>query len=225
MKTPVTSARLKEHFRYNWWKYLLIVAVGIGLVDLLYTVTAYRPPRDKTLGVYIYGYADDAGMGAYLENVRETELPDVEEIISVQMLDDSTYGPMQLMAYFSAGEGDLYLLSRETFLSYASGGSMIPLEDDPELMALFDSAGVSLQSGWRRDTETGETHLYGIPQSKLPGLGLYAYATDGFLCMPVSGRNQENAAKLMRILCRDMISEPLEQNEQPDSQATQNEQP
>ena len=214
MKTPVTSARLKEHFRYNWWKYLLIVAVGLGLVDLLYTVTAYHPPRDKTLSLYVYGYTDDAGLASYLDRIRETELPDMEEISSVQMLDDSTYGPMQLMAYFSAGDGDLYLLSRDTFLSYASEGTLIPLENDPELMALFDAAGVNLQSGWRRDTETGETHLYGIPQSRLPGLGQYAYATDGYLCMPATGRNRENAVKFLRILCRDMIKEPLEPNEQ-----------
>lgn len=220
MKTPVTSARLKEHFRYNWWKYLLIVALGLGLVDLLYTVTAYHPPREKTLALYVYGYTDDARLASYLGNIRETELADMEEITSVQLLDDSTYGPMQLMAYFSAGDGDLYLLSRETFLTYASDGYMIPLEDDAELMALFDSAGASLQSGWRRDTETGETHLYGIPQTRLPGLGVYAYAKDGYLCMPATGKNQENAAKFLRILCRDMIKEPL-----PDPQSTQNEQP
>ncbi len=219
MKTPVTSARLKEHFRYNWWKYLLIVAIGLGLVDLLYTVTAYHPPREKTLSLYVYGYTDDARLASYLENIRETELLDMEEIISVRMLDDSAYGPMQLMAYFSAGDGDLYLLSRDTFLTYASDGTMLPLEADPELMALFDSNGISLQSGWRRNTETGETHLYGIPQSRLPGLGLYAYATDGFLCMPVTGMNRENAVKFMRIICRDMIKEPLEENKQ------QNEQP
>ena len=204
MKTPVTSARLKEHFRYNWWKYLLIVLLGFGLVDLLYTVTAYHPPREKTLSLYVYGYTDDLKLTSYLDNLRETELADMEEVSSVQMLDDSTYGPMQLMAYFSAGDGDLYLLSRDTF---------------PELMALFDSAGASLQSGWRRNTETGETHLYGIPQSRLPGLSLYAYAKDGYLCMPATGKNQENAAKFIRIICRDMINEPLEQSEQ------QNEQP
>ena len=190
MKTPITSTRLKEHFRYNWWKYLLIVAIGFGLVDLLYSVTAYRPPREKTLGLYVYGYTDDLKLSSYLENIRETELTDMEEITSVRMLDDSAYGPMQVMTYLSAGEGDLYLLSRDTFLSYASEGTMIPLENDSELMALFDNSGISLQSGWRRNTETGETHLYGIPQSRLPGLSLYAYAKDGYLCMPATGKNQ-----------------------------------
>ena len=55
MKTPVTSVRLKQHLTYNWWKYLLIVLVAVGLVDLVYSVTAYRPPREKTVGFYIYG--------------------------------------------------------------------------------------------------------------------------------------------------------------------------
>ena len=83
MKTPITSTRLKEHFRYNWWKYLLIVAIGFGLVDLLYSVTAYRPPREKTLGLYVYGYTDDLKLSSYLENIRETELPDMEEITAI----------------------------------------------------------------------------------------------------------------------------------------------
>ncbi len=208
MKTPVTSSRLKQHLTYNWWKYLLIVAVGIGLVDILYTVTAYRPPREKTVGFYVYGYMDEPGLNAYMDHVRETEMSDMEEMNAVMLLDDSAYGPMQLMTYLAAGEGDLYLLPREEFLNYAPNGSLIPLEDDPELIALFDSAGVSLQNGWRRETETGETHLYGIPQDKLPGLGQYAYAQDGYLCLIITGKNTDNAKRFLQILCRDMITEP-----------------
>ena len=219
MKTPLTSARLKQHLTYNWWKYLLAAVLAVGLVDMLYTLTAYRPPREKSLGFYIYGYMDEPTLTEYMDHVRETEMSDMEEMKPILLMTDDSYGPMQVMTYMAAGEGDVYLLAREEFLNYAASGSLIPLEDDTELISLFDSAGVSLQSGWRRNTETGETHLYGIPQSRLPGLGLYAYATDGFLCMPVTTRNRENAAKFMRIICRDMINEPLEQNEQ------QNEQP
>jgi len=140
-------------------------------------------------------------------------MSDMEEIRPTVMMDDDTYGPMQLMTYFAAGEGDVYLLTRENFLNYAEQGMFLPLEEDPELIALFDAAGVSLQSGWRRQTETGETHLYGIPQDKLPGLSEYAYARDGYLCLTVTGGNQENAMKFFRILCRDMITAPQEEQE------------
>ena len=211
MKTPVTSKSLREHFTYNWWVYLLIALLAFGLVDLLYTVTAYRSPRDKTIGFYVYGYVNDTGMSAYMDNIRETEMSDMEEMSSVMLAMDDTYGPMQLMTYLSAGEGDVYMLPREQFLNYSMSGSMAPLENDTELMALFDAAGVNLQSGWRKETETGENHLYGIPQDKLPGLIQYAYAQDGFLCVPLTGGNQENAMKFLRILCRDMLTAPPEE--------------
>ena len=211
MKTPVTSKSLRQHFTYNWWVYLLIALLAFGLVDLLYTMTAYRSPRDKTIGFYVYGYVNDTGMSAYMNNVRETEMSDMEEMTPVMLAMDDTYGPMQLMTYLSAGEGDVYMLPREQFLNYSMGGSMVPLENDAELMALFDAAGVNLQSGWRKETETGENHLYGIPQDKLPGLIQYAYAQDGFLCVPLTGGNQENAMKFLRILCRDMLTAPPEE--------------
>ena len=211
MKTPVTSKSLRQHFTYNWWVYLLIALLAFGLVDLLYTVTAYRSPRDKTIGFYVYGYVNDTGMSAYMDNIRETEMSDMEEMSSVMLAMDDTYGPMQLMTYLSAGEGDVYMLPREQFLNYSMSGSMVPLENDTELMALFDAAGVNLQSGWRKETETGENHLYGIPQDKLPGLIQYAYAQDGFLCVPLTGGNQENAMKFLRILCRDMLTAPAEE--------------
>ena len=211
MKTPVTSKSLRQHFTYNWWVYLLIALLAFGLVDLLYTVTAYRSPRDKTIGFYVYGYVNDTGLSAYMNNVRETEMSDMEEMTPVMLAMDDTYGPMQLMTYLSAGEGDVYMLPREQFLNYSMGGSMVPLENDAELMALFDAAGVNLQSGWRKETETGENHLYGIPQDKLPGLIQYAYAQDGFLCVPLTGGNQENAMKFLRILCRDMLTAPPEE--------------
>ena len=181
---------------------------AFGLVDLLYSVTAYRPPRDKTVSLYAYGYTNDAVLTEYLDNIRETEMSDMEEVSYVTMVNDGTYGPMQLMTYMAVGEGDVYLLPREEFLNNASSGSLVPLEDDRELISLFDSAGISLQSGWRTEADSGETHLYGIPQDKLPGLGQYVYAQDGFLCMNITGKNQENARKFLRILCRDALAPP-----------------
>ncbi|MBR6443363.1 MAG: hypothetical protein IKS46_06730 [Clostridia bacterium] len=210
MKTPVTSGKLKQHLTYSWWKYLLIAVAVFGLVDLLYSVTAYHPPREKTVGLYVYGYINEPALTEYMDNVRKTEMSDMEELNYVTLMVDDTYGPMQLMTYLAVGEGDLYLLPREEFLSYAASGSLIPLEDDTELMDIFTSAGISLQSGWRMETDSGETHLYGIPQDKIPGLSQYASAQDGFLGMIVTSGNQENAMKFLRILCRDMIAEPAQ---------------
>jgi len=208
MKTPVTSAALKQHFTYSWWKYILIALLAFGLVDLLYTVTAYRPPENKKIEFYVYGVANTEKLNGYMDGVRETEMPDMEAMSSLMMLDDNNYGPMQLMTYLAAGEGDVYLLPRDEFISTAASSGLLPLENDEELMALFNGAGISLQSGWRKNTETGENHLYGIPQNKLPGLDQYAYAKDGFLCVVAMSGNEENALKFLRILCRDTLGQP-----------------
>ena len=206
MKTPINSRTLKQHLAYSWWKYLLVAVLAFGLVDLLYSVTAYRSPADKRVEFYVYGQMDQEKLTAYMENVRKTEMEDMEVMTPLQLLDDGYYGSMQLMTYMAVGEGDVYLLPRDEFVTGASGGSFLPLEEDKELMALFDEAGISLQNGWRKNTETGENHLCGIPQNKLPGLSQYATATDGYLCVIVNGGNDANALKFLRILCRDMLT-------------------
>ena len=173
-------------------------------MDLLFTVTAYRVPREKKIDFYFYGYGDQELLSAYMEHVRQEEMPEMEEMKALNIVLDDTYGAMQLVTYMAAGEGDLYLLPREQFLSMSSDGAFLPLEDDEELMSIFNSAGVDLKRGWRTDKE-GETHLVGIPESFLPGLSSYCVAGDGFLCVLISG-NTENALRFIRILCRDMLN-------------------
>ena len=208
MKTPITSAALKHHITYNFWKYILIAILAFGLVDLLYSATAYKPPRDKIIELNVYGMMDEPALAEYMSSVQASEMSDMEEMKPVQIMDDDYYGPMQLLTWMANGQGDVYVLPHDEFVNHASTGAFVALEDDAELMALFNEAGVSLQSGWRRDTETGETHLFGIPLSRLPGLDRYAYARDGYLCVAVTGGNIENALKFTRILCRDMITAP-----------------
>ena len=210
MKTPVNKQTLRQHLTYSWWKYLLLAALAFGLVDLLYTMTAYRSPDSKKVEFFVYGYADEDGLGKYLENLRLTKMPD-QEVMSCQvLLDDGNYGPMQLMTYMAAQEGDVYLLSRDQFLSMASSGALKPLEDDEALMEVFNSRNISLQNGWRKNTDAGETHLYGIPQDKLPGLLSYAYAQNGYVCVMLANGNDENVMKFLRLLCEDMITPPPE---------------
>ena len=166
MRTTVNRRTLKQHLTYNWWKYILFLLIGIFGVDLLYTVTNPRIPDDKKVDFYIYGSVDLENLEAYTEKVRSEEMPWLEKIQLVTLYMDDQYGPMQLMTYIAAGEGDIYMLPREKFLSLASEGAFVPLEEETELMETL--SGVDLQRGWRKNTETGENHLYGIPQDKIP---------------------------------------------------------
>ncbi len=205
MKTPINNRTLHQHLAYSWWKYAIIIVLGAVMVNLLYTVTAYRSPNEKKVEMYVYGYLNQGPMDEYMRTVRERRMPDMEEMLSISLSPDETYGPMQLSTYIAAGEGDLYVLPRDHFVSMASSGAWVALENDEELMALLSDAGVNLQSGWRRDSNTGESHLFGIPVSALPGLNEYLHVENGFISVLFTNGNDENVMQFLRILCRDMI--------------------
>ena len=215
MKTPINAETLRHHFTYSWWKYVLVLVAGIFLVNLIFTVTTPRIPEDKRVDFYIYGLSDSESLNAYMEKIRSEEMPDMEIMTSLTMFPNDAYGPMQLMTYMSAQEGDVFLLTRDEFLSYASSGAFLPLEDDEELMGIFNEAGIDLRRGWRTLADSDETHLYGIPADMLPGLNALCYADNGFLTVTVYNGNQENVMKFLRILCRDMLIAPEAENEDP----------
>ena len=215
MKTPINAETLRHHFTYSWWKYVVVLVAGIFLVNLIFTVTTPRIPEDKRVDFYIYGLSDSESLNAYMEKIRSEEMPDMEIMTSLTMFPNDAYGPMQLMTYMSAQEGDVFLLTRDEFLSYASSGAFLPLEDDEELMGIFNEAGIDLRRGWRTLADSDETHLYGIPADMLPGLNALCYADNGFLTVTVYNGNQENVMKFLRILCRDMLIAPEAKNEDP----------
>ena len=206
MKTPVNSRTLRQHLTYSWWKYALVIIVGALLVNLYYSVTGYRSPENKKIDLYVYGYVQENALNPLLEEIRETELPETEEINSLMLTIDETYGPMQLMTYVAAAEGDIYVLPRDQFVSMASSGAWLALEDVPEVTSLFTEREISLQSGWRRNSDTGESHLYGIPASKIPGLEDYLYAENGYIAVLANNGNDENVLKFLRLLCERMFA-------------------
>ena len=207
MKTPINRRTVQQHLTYAWWKYALVIVLGAALVNIYFTVSAYRSPAEKKIELYVYGACDQDKLDAYLEEVRITQLPEMEEVRSLMMTTDSTYGPMQLTTYVAAGEGDIYVLPREQFVSMASSGAWVALEDDEALTSLFTERGISLQSGWRREADSRESHLYGLPVAQLPGLRNYLYTEDGYLCVLVSNGNDANVMRMLEILCEDMLEQ------------------
>lgn len=208
MKTPLNKSTLRTHLTYSWWKYLLAAVVIIFGVDLLYTVTKYQSPPEKKVELYVCGYVDNDNLDLYMENVRQNDMPDMEVMDSVMLTSDETYGDMQLSTYMYVGEGDIYVLPKDKFVSYAEGGFFVPLEDRNTLEAYFPEGFASMTSGWRTESDSREKHFYGIPVSKLPGLNQYMYVNDGYLCVLVTNGNDENVLKFLEILCRDFMSQP-----------------
>ena len=207
MKTPVNGRTLRQHLTYSWWKYALVIIIGAFAVNMYFTVTVYRSPEEKKINLYVYGLADEARLSEYMESVRLSQMPDMEEMTCLILTTDETYGPMQLSTYIAAGEGDIYILPKNEFVSMASSGAWVPLDEASDLADFFTEHEISLQSGWKRNSETGVSHLYGIPVSRLPGLQKYVAVDGGYICVLVSNGNTENVVKFLKIFCEDMLKE------------------
>lgn len=213
MKTPITRARLQNHFSYSWWKYALLAALAVFGWNIIFTTTAYRPPEEKKiiLGVYANGIEDN--MMSYMAQVHQEQFPDMEEVAPMYILPDTQYGDMILTTRIVARECDIYVLPKAQFQSYAEQAAFMPLDIAmPELVAELEAADVSLSRGWRSATDMGEKHLYGIPCSELPGAMqmLYIDPTDMYLSVFFETGNDENVLRFTDILVHDLLKEPAE---------------
>ena len=205
MKTPVTRERLKVHWTYSWWKYVIAIAVVVFATDLLYTTTAYRPPEDKVIELYCVGIGNQESLDAYLQGINEKAEMGMEKVSSRLILQEEYYANMSLTVFLAAQEGDIYILPRENFRAYTTEGGFRPLEDEEALVSLFREDDLAM--GWRR--VDGERHLYGIPASLLPGLKRFLYLTDdAMICVVVANGNDENVIRFLTLLAEDNLTAP-----------------
>lgn len=202
-----TKVNLRHHVQYNAWKYLLLIVASIFLVDLVYTMTAYRSPEDKRIDVYIQNAAVDQNeIDAVFEQMRLDKLPDVEQISSYSLMTGSAedvYAVQQLTTYLAAGEGDIYILTGEDFKRYASQGVFVDFSELIE-QGTLKADGMDLSGGYVAIQEYDEKsdsmvavsqqRLYGIPLSQLPGFTqeFGIYNQNMYLSMTVFNGNDEN---------------------------------
>ena len=58
MTFPVTKERIRNHFAYAWWQYVLLICLAIFGWNLLYTTTRYRSPEALKVEWYCQGVVD-----------------------------------------------------------------------------------------------------------------------------------------------------------------------
>ncbi len=208
IKTPLTSEKIRNHFAYGYWKYLILIVVAVAGWNLIYQTTQYRPPEDKRIDFYVASNTMDSdAMEAWLTDVRNTAFPDLElmEAYTVMTGTDDPYAQMQLSTFIMAGEGDVYLLDAERFKSYASQGAMASL-DNYVVDGSLKVDGLDVSGGYVTISDTGERHLLGIPADKLYGLvNHFGIDCRGMvLCVMVRSGNENNAVKFIDYLIQNM---------------------
>lgn len=207
MRLRITRERIRNHFHYAWWQYVLLVCLAVFGWNLLYTTTRYRSPESLKVEWYCQGLVDTQAqeeLDALMEQLRLELFPEMEEVTFTAVAYDQTYGDMQLMVWVSAGQGDLYMLEREQFENLASAGAMAPLTPYIESGAL-QTGEIDLTAGYVTDPETGKKYLMGVPTDSLTGLQAYGIDPEGHVLSLLSnGGNLDNTVKLMQWLIDNM---------------------
>ncbi len=215
LKTKLDRDSLRNHLQYNLWKYLLALALSIFVWDFVYAYTAYRPPQDKRIDIYIQSATTtQEATNAYFDAIREKAVPDMELVSSVLLMGTTqtdVYAAQQLTTYIMASEGDLYFLTGADFKRFASQGVFVELEPFTQDGQL-DAQGLDLRSGYvamqeyDADTESmvqvSTQRLYGIPAHELYGFmtELGIDNRDLYLCMTVFNQNDDNVLKFLNEL-------------------------
>lgn len=206
-KFPITKDRIRNHFHYFWWQYALLLVFAIFGWNLLYTTTHYRSPEHLKMEWYYQGALTDQTeekVMALLEQVKPELFPEVEEMSFMSVGMDETYGAMQMMVWMAAGQGDLYLLEKDSYSSYAAEGSMVNLQPYID-SGMLNVEGIDLRKGLATDMDTREMVQCGIPADTLTGLWDLDINPEGkVLCLLVNGGNVDNALELMQYLLDNM---------------------
>lgn len=201
----ITKQRIKNHWHYSWWKYALMAIVCVLGVNLIFAVTAYRPPEDRKVELYMCsGYANtellhDNLWPALLEAAPEQELLTV---LNIDLTSGDMYSSMQFSTYIGAQEGDVCLLpvSQVRQLT-AEGGDYAFLELTPYIESgLLNTGDIDLAAGTMA-AENGKIGVYAIPADGLYGLIPYGCdPADSMLCVMAYTQNAESAVKTLDLM-------------------------
>ncbi len=206
MKSVLNADKLKNHFIYSWWKYLIVLIAGTLGINFLYVVSEPRVPDNQKLEVIVCGSSLDLDFNVYMEQVCANEMPGILETDVTVIPDDET-ALQYLTVRIGTQGGDLYILPKKHFDTLSSNGALLPLENDKELLSIL-SAFNPEDFAWGTEVNSRDIHLYGISLKYLSGLNSFFWLNDGYLAVLRYGKNLDNAVEFLHILARDMKTTP-----------------
>lgn len=204
----MTKQKIKNHFLYHSWMYVLVVIISIVSWDLIYTATAYRPPEDKKLELYIADnpLADQEDWQNFLHSLQSEGFVDMEQMDAVKLIsggDQDYYLDIQLNTFVMAQQGDVYFIGRDRFKSFGSMGAFLPLDGYVESGAL-SLAGLNLERGilsYENEQQETVKALFGVPLNHFPALQRYGIDTNNsYLAILYNNGNDDNAVRLLNAI-------------------------
>ena len=214
IKERITKKWLKNHLFYSWWKYLILAAACIFCVDILFSMTEYRPPEEKKVEVYILNdYVEAAAVREELSPIFFKRCPEQEEltVLSINIGSDDMYARMQFTTYAAAQQGDVYMLPFSEFRnltaeSYEAFADLTPYIEN----GVIDIRDIDV-SDYTVQNADGTQSVYAIPSDTLYGLMRYSNDPAGsILCLTEFGGNIDHAAEVLNLMIEQYHVEKLE---------------
>ncbi len=201
----ITKARLKNHWTYGWWKYLIMVVLVVMSVNVGFSVTAYKPSEEHRIEVYLcQGWADAEQFQADFWPALQEAAPDQEEltVMNIDLTSDDIYANMQFSTYVAAQQNDMCLLPRSEVKKLAEDEAWSAFAElTPYIESGALEPGEVSFSGLTFTNEEGGEGIFAIPTDTLYGLTKYGIdPADGALVVMSFSGNEENTVKLLQLI-------------------------
>ena len=125
--------KLRTHFTYSWWKYLLVIIGGTLLITLLFDVTKPAVPDEKNISIQV--------VGPFINDDFHTKYEqDALELFRSHGVDEITFGNLgvggdqdatvyeYLSALILTGAHDAYILPKDAVKEFAASDNFLRLE-------------------------------------------------------------------------------------------------
>lgn len=175
--TRITKERLKNHLHYGKWIYVLIAVAAFFLVDLVYTMTEYRPDRYHRVDVQLVGNSimtDEALDAVALKAVEavKPQDPRLEEVNLYNIAysgDASTdiYGAQKYAVMLAEGSSSIYFVNQALLEQMVAQGGALPLDGYAASGALPKADTVTLPEADSDGNPTGNRYIYAVDASGL----------------------------------------------------------
>lgn len=201
-----TKKRFIDHFYYSKGLYVVFVALGLIIFSMVFTFTRPIVPKEFKVDISILGFTlQDVEKEIWEQELLESLAPDQQEVNFYSLGfggDDDSLGGYSvfeiLAARMAAQEDDIYIMSKEIYLSLAQQGAFMPMDEIvsmyeyPEELDLEEYK-IKLEEGLGSDDNP---HIYGLPLDNAMGLvDLGVDPRERVIAILVYTENYDNALK------------------------------
>ena len=202
----INKKRLKNHWHYNKWYYLVGIIFIAFVINFTHIVTKPVIPKENKVNIVIYaGTAYEDVLNNWEKEMLDI-LPDDQR--EVNILSRSASGgaeaQMAMTARFLAGEDDVIIMTASSAADFAEQNAFLPLDkymDIDMLTETYKKLDIEKYKIRLQESEDNEKHIYWLPLSFSDGFEEIGFPSDELVIGVIRNtKNAENAVKCLEFL-------------------------